>query len=108
MRPLRWIRAHPWRTAAIATVLVMVADYNLASYADKRIRARDADFYELYRPDEIDWSNSDYQNCRYKRELLLYYYRVCLFVSKYEGVTRFLYWRPLPVFYGFAWMVVDF
>lgn len=93
MRPLRWIRAHPWKTAAIALLLVMVADYNLASYADKRIRARDADFQENLK--RLDWNGPERQNCKDSYELLLYYYKTCFRINTADKppVGRYLYLR---------------
>lgn len=95
MRPLRWIRAHPWKTAAIALLLVMVADYNLASYADKRIRARDADFQENLK--RLDWNGPERQNCKDSYELLLYYYKTCFRINTADKppVGRYLYLRPI-------------
>lgn len=107
INPLRWIRAHPWATAAMALPFVMVADYNLASWADTRIRARDADFHERYRPGIIDWNGPYEQHCQYDFEMLIYIYRTCFYVPLKENRALFTYWRPFPLFFRLAWGIVD-
>jgi len=105
--PLRWIRAHPWATAAMALPFVMVADYNLASWTDTRIRARDADFHERYRPGIIDWNGPHERLCQYDFEMLIYIYRTCFYVWKSDDIASFHYWDPMPIFYREAWAIVD-
>jgi len=107
-------RRSTWRFAwrgLLIFVLLIVADFQAASLADRMLRNRDQFFETIVAEADLTYKTSEeagsylYQECAWHRVLLVYWARTCFgrFGTRNpelygdQSILPLNYWRPLPL-----------